>query len=255
MRERPAEHLDRTWPGSSRKASKQVADDGESSERMVRPAAPAYVWLTAGHLGSRTGVCAADPLSEVAGTLAANGVRARIRTNIRVLVDCSNGEPLVAGPAQNVIHLQQRSRRHENLPVPVARLGNAMQELQDFRECIARVARKQRWSVHEWGVTCTPFMLRLPMVRQSLADLASIRVGIWPDTPWAARFRSVHDEVERRLLDVSASARSLTDNETCTADAAVNFGLEGARLAEALDRLCGLIRPDIHRPPTTYGGR
>lgn len=148
----------------------------------------------------------------------------------------------MTGLAQNVIPLQQRGRRHEDLPVPIEYLGRAVQELEDFGECIARVARHQHWSAPEWGVACTPVLLRLPVARRSLASLAGIRVGLWPDTRWAVRFRTAHDEAGRRLLDVGASARSLTREETCTADAAISFSFEGARLAEALERLCGLIK-------------
>jgi hypothetical protein len=84
-------------------------------------------------------------------------------------------------------------------------------------------------------------MLRMPVARQSLADLTGIRVGIWPDTHWAARIRTAHDEVERRLAAVSVSVRSLTRKETYTVDAAVNLDFEGTRLVEALDALCDLI--------------
>jgi len=85
-------------------------------------------------------------------------------------------------------------------------------------------------------------MLRLPVARQSLVGLTGIRVGTWPDTHWAVRFRTAHDEVDRRLTDVSASARSLVRKETCTADVALNFSFEGVKLAEALDELCDLIK-------------
>jgi hypothetical protein len=84
-------------------------------------------------------------------------------------------------------------------------------------------------------------MLRLHLVRRSLADLAVIRLGAWPDTGWAVRLRAAQDEVERRLIDVSASARSLMREEASSADTAINFSFEGAKLADALDGLCSLV--------------
>jgi hypothetical protein len=85
-------------------------------------------------------------------------------------------------------------------------------------------------------------MLRLPAARQSLADLTGIRVGTWPDTHWAMRLRTAHDEVDRRLTDVSMSASSLIRKETCSTDAALSFNFDGGKLAEALDGLCELIK-------------
>lgn len=145
-------------------------------------------------------------------------------------------------PAPNVVRLPWQSGHREKLPVPLEHLSNAVQELQDLRDCITLAARDQSCSAKEWRVACTPLMIRLPVATQSLADLTAIRVGSWPDTPWAVRLRTAHDEVERRLADVSASARSLIQKETCTADAAVTFGIDGVKLAEALDGLCHLIK-------------
>jgi hypothetical protein len=161
----------------------------------------------------------------------------------------------VTGPGQDVIPLHRRGGQHGNLPVPMERLCDAVQELQGLRECVAQAVRDQSWSAMEWGLVCTPVMLRMPLAKQSLADLAGVRVGIWPDTHWAMRLRTAHDEVERRLMDVSASARSLMREETCTADAAVNFGFEGARLAEALDGLCCLIKTRYPAAVQLSGGR
>lgn len=151
-------------------------------------------------------------------------------------------EHRVTRPVHNVIPLPRQGGRHENLPVPMERLCAAMRDLQDFRDCVADAARNQRWSATEWGIACTPLLLRLPEARQSLTDLAGIRAGTWPDTPWAVHLRTAHDEVEQRLNDVSVSATSLIRKETCTTDAAVNLGFDGVKLMEALDGLFGLIK-------------
>ena len=161
----------------------------------------------------------------------------------------------MSGPGQGVIALHRRGGQHGNLPVPMERLCDAVQELQGLRECVAQAVSDQSWCAMEWGLVCTPVMLRVPLAKQSLADLADIRVGIWPDTHWAMRLRTAHDEVERRLVNVSASARPLMREETCTADAAVNFGFEGAKLAEALDGLCGLIKTRYPAAAQPSGGR
>ena len=91
-------------------------------------------------------------------------------------------------------------------------------------------------------MACTPLMLRLPVARQSLAGLADVRVGTWPDTRWAMRLRTAHDEVDRRLTDVSAAAGSLVRKDTFTTDAALSFSFEGGMLAKALNDLCELIK-------------
>jgi hypothetical protein len=121
------------------------------------------------------------------------------------------------------------------------RLGVAFQELDDLRRCIEPIVHDPRWSAPEWRVACTPFMLRLPTARQSLADLAGIRAGQWPETDWAVRLRATRGEVERRLLDVSISVSSLVNEETSSIDAVVNFSSDGIKLAAAVDELCGLI--------------
>src|SRR5215469_8452433 len=149
---------------------------------------------------------------------------------------------MVTGQVQNVIPLQRRDRGRKDLPVPIEHLCNAVQELQDFRDHVARTACDQRGSAQEWRVACTPLMLRLPVARQSLAGLTGIRIGAWPDTRWAVRLRTAHDEVDRRLTYVGASARYLVRKETCTADAVLNFTFESVKLAEALADLCDLIK-------------
>ena len=142
--------------------------------------------------------------------------------------------------AQNVIFLHPRRRLSADLPVPLERLGVAVQELDDLRVCIERMVRDPHWSTQEWRAVCAPLMLRVPSARQSLADLAEIQVGRWPDTEWAVRLRAARDEVERRLLDVTMSVSSLMQCEP-SIDTAVRFHSDGIKLTEALDRLCGLI--------------
>jgi hypothetical protein len=140
----------------------------------------------------------------------------------------------------NVIPLRSRGSS-EALPVPLERLGVAVRELDDLRSCIERIVGDPRWSAREWRVACAPLMLRLPRARHSLADLAGIRAGRWPDTDWAVRLRAACDEVERRLLDVSLSMSSLVQEETSSIGAVVNFSADGSKLAEAVDDLCVLI--------------
>jgi hypothetical protein len=140
-----------------------------------------------------------------------------------------------------ILLLQRRDTRRENLPVPVERLCYAVRQLQELRAQVARTARDQRGSAKEWGVACTPLMLRMPAARQSLVSLAAIRVGTWPDTRWAMQLRTAHDEVDWRLADVNVAASSLARKETCTADAAVSFSFDGGKLVKALDDLCELI--------------
>ena len=86
-----------------------------------------------------------------------------------------------------------------------------------------------------------PVMLRVPRIRESLAQLARIRASQWPDTDWAVRLCAARDDVERRLLDVSMSMSALTSKETSTADAVVDFSSDGIKLAEAADELSSLI--------------
>jgi len=145
------------------------------------------------------------------------------------------------GKTADAISLSQWSRRRQTLPVRIDHLQGAARELRQFRDCVARTSADQRASAREWGLACTSFMLRASMAIDSLTELTSIRVGNWPDTPWAARFRTAHAEVDRRLTEASTSARLLVRNESYTADVASGFGFEGARLIEALDGFCQLI--------------
>lgn len=116
-----------------------------------------------------------------------------------------------------------------------------MHELEALRQCVAKVAIDYPWSAQEWAANCTPLILRLHFARQSLADLAMIRVGTWPDTGWAVRLRAAHDEVARRMAEVGASAASLMRTETNSIDTVINLNVEGSKLADALDGLRGLL--------------
>ncbi len=152
--------------------------------------------------------------------------------------------------ARNVIPLKPR-RSSEDLPVPLERLGVAVQELDDLRRCIRQIIDEPGSSALEWSVACMPLMLRLPGARRSLADLAEIRVGRWPDTDWAVRIRAARDEVERGLQDISTSMNALIRGETSAIDAAVNLSFEGTELAEAVNELCWLIASQY---PEAVGG-
>jgi hypothetical protein len=187
-------------------------------------------------------------MAEAAGTagtgqgwqaLAARLKVRRMRTHVRLLGDSRGGH--LSGSAGNVILLHRRGGSPEGLPIPMECLDDAVRELKALRQCVSRVARYQGLSAQEWAISCTPLILRLHLVRRSLADLAVIRVGTWPDTGWAARLRAAQNEVERRLTDVSASARSLMREETSSANTMINFSFEGTKLADALDGLCGLV--------------
>lgn len=140
-----------------------------------------------------------------------------------------------------MIPLHWPKRPSDDPPIPVKRLRAAVRELEALRQCVAKVAINYPWSAEEWAANWTPLMLRLHFARPSLADLAMIRVGIWPDTGWAVRLRAAHDEVERRMAEVSASAASLMRTETSSVDAVVNLNVEGSKLADALDGLRSLL--------------
>lgn len=143
-------------------------------------------------------------------------------------------------PTQNVIQLYP-GRSPQHLPSSLERLGVAWQEFQGLRRCIEQLVRDPRWSALEWRAANTPLMLRLPGVRQSLADLAEIRASRWPDTDWAVRFSAARHEVERRLLGVSMSMSVLAYKEISGIDSVINFSSDGAKLAEAVQALCALI--------------
>jgi hypothetical protein len=141
-----------------------------------------------------------------------------------------------------VIPLHWARRPSDDPPaLSLKRLSAAVRELEALRQCLAKVAIDCPWSAQEWAANCTPLMLRLHFARPSLADLTMIRVGTWPDTGWAVRLRAAHDEVERRMAEVSASAASLMSTETSSVDAVVNLNVEGSKLADALDGLRGLV--------------
>lgn len=142
---------------------------------------------------------------------------------------------------QNVFFLHVQRRSFHDLPVALERLHMAVQELDNLRGCVERIVCDPRWSALEWRAACTPLMLRLPGARQSLADLADIMPGQWPDTDWAVRLRAARDEVERRLTDVSTSMSALTHGEAIIADAVISFSVNGTSLAKAVDELSGLI--------------
>ena len=143
--------------------------------------------------------------------------------------------------AQKVILLRQQGGMCQDLPVPLECLGDAAYALDSLCRCIEPILINPHWTALEWRVACTPLMVRLPRARQSLADLAGVRAGRWPDTGWAVRFRAACEEVERRLLDVSMSMSSLVSVETSSIGAAVDFSLDGSKLVGAVDGLCGLI--------------
>jgi hypothetical protein len=146
----------------------------------------------------------------------------------------------VPPPAGNVISLYSR-RSPGGLPIPLEQLGAAVRELNDLRGCVEQIARDPRWSALEWRAACMPVMLRVPRIRQSLAQLARIRASQWPDTDWAVRLCAARDDVERRLLDVSMSMSALACKETSTADTVADFSSDGIKLAEAVDELSSLI--------------
>jgi hypothetical protein len=147
----------------------------------------------------------------------------------------------VRSHAQNVVPLLVQRSSSDDLPVALDRLHLAVQELDKLGCCVARIICDPRWSALEWRAACTPLMLRIPGARQSLADLADIMPGRWPDTDWAVRLCAARDEVERRLTNVSTSMSALTHGEAITVDAAISFSVNGTSLAKAADELCGLI--------------
>ena len=142
---------------------------------------------------------------------------------------------------QNVVPLPARRSSYDDLPVALERLHLAVQELDKLGCCVGRIICDPRWSALEWRAVCTPLMLRIPGARQSLADLADIMPGQWPDTDWAVRLCAARDEIERRLTDVSTSMSALTHGEVITVDAVISFSVDGTSLAKAADELCGLI--------------
>jgi hypothetical protein len=92
-----------------------------------------------------------------------------------------------------------------------------------------------------WRAICTPLLIRLSRAQQLLASLSPIRVGHWPDTEWAARVRSTHSDVERRLLDVRVAISALTGDDTSNPDAVVTLTSDASLLAGAAAELRTLI--------------
>ena len=152
----------------------------------------------------------------------------------------------MARTAENVIHLHSAGALRAkaspgDLPVSVRRLGIAVQELDDLRRRLDTVVRDPRWSALEWRAACSPLLIRLPKIRQSLTDLGRIRAGRWPDTGWALRLRAALGEFERRLMDVRISMSALASEGTSSADAVVTFSSDATMLAGAAGELRGLI--------------
>ena len=152
--------------------------------------------------------------------------------------------------AQNVFPLNAQRRSSRDLPVAMKRLGVAVQELDDLRCHVEQILNDPCWSALEWRAVGTPLMLKLAGARQSLADLADIEDGQWPDIGWAIRLTTARDEVERRLREVSTSMSALTHRETSSVDAVIGFGCDGTGLAKAADELRGLI---VSQYPETIG--
>lgn len=155
--------------------------------------------------------------------------------------NCSEEYP-VPRPAENVIRLRPTGALRAkavpgDLPVPLRRLGAAAKELDDLGHHLDRIVRDPRWSALEWRAACSPLLVQLSGIRQSLTDLGQVRVGQWPDTGWAVRFRASLSEVERRLADVRISMSALADEETSSADAVVTFSSDATLLAVAAREL------------------
>lgn len=143
--------------------------------------------------------------------------------------------------AQNVRLLHPQTRSAGGRRVPLERLGVAVWQLADLGRCIERIVRDAQWSALDWRVACTPLMLRLPEAQHSLADLAGIDADRWSDAGWAVRLRAEHDEVERQLLSISRSMRSLIHEETSSRDTVADFSFAGTKLANAVADLCCLV--------------
>lgn len=147
--------------------------------------------------------------------------------------------------AENVIRLRTtgapRATAPGDLPVPICRLGAAAHELDDLGRCLDRIVRDPRWSALEWRAACSPLLVELFRIRHCVTDLGRVRVGRWPETAWAVRFRSTLSEVERRLADLRISMSALAGEETSGADAVVTFTSDAVLLAKAARELRSLI--------------
>lgn len=151
----------------------------------------------------------------------------------------------MAGRDRDVIPLHPRSTVHaetaKDPAITLTCLRAVAQQLDELRRCAERVALDPQWSAMEWRATCTPLLIRLSGAQQLLASLNPIRVGQWPDTEWAARVRSIHSDVERRLLDVKVAISALTGDDTSNPDAVVTLTSDASLLAGAAGELRALI--------------
>jgi hypothetical protein len=157
------------------------------------------------------------------------------------------------GPDRDVIPLPVRgtgplmtSKKPATTP---ARFRAVAQQLEELRRCVERIALDPQWSAMEWRAICAPLIIQLPGARQLLASLNPVRVGLWPDTEWAARVRTAHDDVERRLLDVGFAMSAVTSDETSHPDAAISLTSDAQLLAAAARELHGLITSHHRAPP------
>jgi len=161
----------------------------------------------------------------------------------------------VAGSDRDVIPLHVRStvppRTTKKPAITMARLRAAAQQLDELRRCAERIALDPQWSAMEWRAICAPLLIQMPGARQLLASLNPVRVGLWPDTEWAARVRTTHDEVERRLLDVGFAMSALTSDETSNPDAAISLTSDAPLLAAAASELHTLITSHHPAPAST----
>lgn len=162
---------------------------------------------------------------------------------------------MVVGPSRDVIPLHVRTRgpfaTTKKLATTPARFRAVAEQLEELRRCVERIALDPQWSAIEWRAICAPLMIQLPGARQLLASLNPVRVGLWPDTEWAARVRTAHDDVERRLLDVGFAMSALTSDETSSPDAAISMTSDALLLAAAARELHALITSHHRAPPST----
>ena len=161
----------------------------------------------------------------------------------------------MARPDRDVIPLHVRStvpsRTTKKPAGTLARLRAAAQHLDELGHCAERITLDPQWSAMEWRAVCAPLLIQLPGARQLLASLNPIRVGLWPDTEWAARVRTTHNDVERRLMDVGFAMSALTSDETGNLDAAISLTSDASLLAAAASELHALIMSHHPAPSST----
>ena len=161
----------------------------------------------------------------------------------------------MAGPDHDVIPLHAYSAvpptTIQRLAITPTRLRAAAQQLDELRGCAERIALDPQRSAMEWRAICAPLIIQLHRARQLLASLNPIRVGLWPDTDWAARVRTTHDDVERRLFDVGFAMSILTSGDTDHPDAAISLTSDASLLATAARQLQTLITSDHAKPAST----